>query len=243
VAGGVLFFVWALGPWLRVGGVNTGLILPENFFGLVPVLSNARMPGRALVVTLLAAALLAARYIAQAPPRRKVALAIAAGALMCVDSIAVPFPLIAMQRPPELYFTLASMPGGSVCELPMGLRDGFGEVGAFDDRTLQYQMTHGHPLAGGFAARIPGSIRNGYADLPVVRSLLRLSDPAQHDPDPRDAALTRDEAVQRLEDADIRFIVLDRSRASRELVSFVDTLIPARSIRRDGDRELLEIGE
>jgi hypothetical protein len=61
----VLFFIWSLGPHLTVAGANTGLILPQTVIRLIPVLSNARIPGRAMVVVYLAIAVLAAVAVAQ----------------------------------------------------------------------------------------------------------------------------------------------------------------------------------
>jgi hypothetical protein len=241
VGGGLFFFVWALGPWLRVAGMNAGLMLPANLFGLIPIVSNARMPGRALAVTLLAASLLAARLLADLSPRRRLWAALGLSALVTLDSVAAPFPLIAMDPPPHLYSTIATGEPGAVLELPMGMRDGFEQIGAFDDRTLQYQMVHGHPLVGGFSARIAPSIKQRYGDLPVVRSLLRLSDPNGGEIDPRDAALDRRAVASALRAASIRFVVIDRSRAMPALLAYVTTSLPLTPVMREGERELFRV--
>ena len=60
-----LFFVWALGSHLLVAGRNTALLLPAALRQFVPVLSNARMPGRAMVMAYLAIAMLAAFGLAE----------------------------------------------------------------------------------------------------------------------------------------------------------------------------------
>ena len=69
---GGLSLLWALGPWLRVAGFDTGLLLPQNILALVPILSNARIPGRAMVIVFLAVAMIAAKVIASVPGRRRV---------------------------------------------------------------------------------------------------------------------------------------------------------------------------
>ena len=46
---GSRFLVWALGPFLLIGGFDTGLKLPEILARFVPFVANARMPGRAMV--------------------------------------------------------------------------------------------------------------------------------------------------------------------------------------------------
>ena len=58
----------------------------------------------------------------------------------------------AVRSAANLYDVLARQTGpGSVCELPIGLRDGFGELGRLDMRVLYYQTLHGRPITGGFA--------------------------------------------------------------------------------------------
>jgi hypothetical protein len=240
LAGGLLFLVWALGPWLKVAGLNTGLMLPANVFGLIPILSNARMPGRAIVVTVLAAALLGARLIASSPRPFRRRLACAAAVLLVIDYLPAPFPLIPTGVP-RLY---ASIPGGgtgSVLELPMGLRDGLEQQGAFDDRTLEHQMVHGRPLVGGFSARIAPSIKEGYARMPVIRSLLRLSDRSIEQPDPQDALLNRAAAASALRAASVQFVVLDRAQAPPRLIAFVHSMLPLTLLQTDGMRDLFSV--
>ena len=149
--------------------------------------------------------------------------------------------LLPVDEAPHLYTTLAAMPAGAVCELPMGLRDGFEQRGAFDDRTLQYQFVHGHPLVGGFAARIPESLKDRYTELPVVRSLLRLSAPAGGTLDPRDEALSAAEMGEALRRAGIRFVVVDRTRAGAALQAVVDTRLPLTLVERNETRELFTV--
>ena len=45
----IAFAIFALGPFLTVGGFDTGLKLPEILLRYVPFAANARMPGRAIV--------------------------------------------------------------------------------------------------------------------------------------------------------------------------------------------------
>ena len=242
VFGGAVFFLWSLGPWLTIAGVNTGLMLPANVFGLLPILSNARMPGRAIVVTILAAALLGARWVANAPTLRRRTFAWGLGLLLIAECLPAPFPLVRLETP-ALYSTIRASEPGAVLELPMGLRDGLALEGGFDDSVLVHQMTHGRPLVGGFAARLAPSIKRGYADMPVVRSLLRLSDASHHDPDPRDLALSRDEVTASLRAVSIRFVVLDRARVSPQLMAFIESFIPLTLVQREGQRDLFTIAQ
>lgn len=232
---GAVFSVWALGPWLRVAGFDTGLLLPQNFLTFVPILSNARIPGRAMVVVTLATALVAAIVIsrlARAP--RRVVLA-AALMLVAFDSLPAPVPLTRVEVP-SLYRELRGAGDGAVCELPLGLRDGLGMTGFFDDHVLSHQMVHGHPIVGGFAARIPDSIKRQYEAMPVVRSLFLLS--AGREPDRRDLALTREASGAALQHAGIEFVILDRAAASPQLIAYVESALPLDLIKHEQERDL-----
>jgi hypothetical protein len=233
---GAAFFVWALGPWLCIAGFNTGLVLPQNVFDWIPVLSNARMPGRAMSVVYLAVGMLAAMALTRVTPARRPYVASLVLVLVIADFLPAPFPLTRIDMPP-LYTRLRALPAGTVCELPVGVRDGFGVVGRFDDRVVSYQMTHGHPLVGGFAARVPDSIKRGYAEMPVVRSLFALSEGRSLDA--ADASLDPSRVKQHLQDAGIRYLVLNRETAPPALVAFVERSIPHRVELDEGPRSLL----
>ena len=60
------FFAVAIGPFVRIDGVDTGIPGPFALLRYVPPFSNARMPGRAIVVVQLAAAVLTATPAAEA---------------------------------------------------------------------------------------------------------------------------------------------------------------------------------
>ena len=60
VAIGTAFTLWSLGPWLMVSGRQSPIILPAVFLRFVPIVSNARIPARAMIVVYLVVAILAA---------------------------------------------------------------------------------------------------------------------------------------------------------------------------------------
>jgi hypothetical protein len=235
---GLVFFVWSLGPHLMAFGMNTGMILPQTLLHYVPIVENARMPGRAIVVSYLALAVLAA--ITSAEWRRTsghallilvvVTLAIAA------DYLPAPFPLIALDRP-AIYETLRDRPErGAVCELPLGLRDGFGERGSFDTRAFFYQTIHQRPLVGGYISRLPRAVVAAYESDPLLAGLLRLSE--RDDPDAARPLPGRERAADRLRENGIRFVVLNRRTASPALARYVERVLPLTLIAQEGDRSL-----
>lgn len=232
----LVFFVWSLGPYLRVLGENTGLYLPAALLRLMPVLDSLRMPGRAIVMTYLSLAVLLAVVLARLPrPRLRIWLAIIA--LILVDFVALPLPVLRLDRP-AVYVALRDMPSGGVLELPIGIRDGFGEYGALDHRVLYYQSLHGKPMAGGFVARMTADVENGHLESPLFGPLLRLSDGDILDPDAR-ATLER-EATARIAEQGFRYIVI-RHNAPSPLHELVASL-GARPVTRDDERTLFDLG-
>ena len=126
----------------------------------------------------LAVALVLAVALAARPIERRRRAAALLGLAILVEFVAIPLPLTRLDQPP-FYQRLAAMPAGAVIDLPLGLRDGFGEEGALDHRTLYYQTLHGKPIAGGFVARLPESVKAVYHGTPFLRVLLGLSSGAE----------------------------------------------------------------
>jgi hypothetical protein len=236
---GLVFFVWALGPHLMAFGINTGMILPQALLRYVPIIANARIPGRAIVVSYLALAVLAAITTAEwrRASRHALLIFVVVSLVLVADYLPAPFPLVELDRP-AIYETLRDRgEAGAVCELPIGIRDGFGERGSFDDRVLYYQTIHQRPLVGGFVARLPRAVALAYERDPLLAGLLRLSE--------RDGAIDaarplpdRQLAADRLRKNGIAFVVLNRSTASPTLTEYVERVLPLTLVAQEGERSL-----
>lgn len=237
---GCFFLVWALGPWLQIAGHQTRMMMPGSLLSLVPVLSNARIPGRAIVGTLLAASLALAHFVAQLPANRRRPLVALLIVMLGLESVRAPFPLVSLQTPP-IY---AALPDGrgTVLELPTGLRDGLGETGQFDQRVMLYQaQQHAHPLVGGFIARVAPSIHDRYSRTPVLRSLFALSASAvDAHADPADERLTATDRRAALLAVPVAYVSLDLQRASDGLVAFVEGM-ELQPLASDGHRAIFAV--
>jgi hypothetical protein len=234
-----VFFVWSLGPHLRVFGVTTGMILPQTLLRFVPIAANARVPGRAIVVVTLAMAVLSAIAIArsQEPGRRRWLGVAAMGLIIMIDFMAAPFPVAAVDRP-AIYEVLRDRPEqGAVLELPVGIRDSFTNRGFFDHRALPYQMIHGRPIVGGVVSRLSPSLTDAYAADPLVDALLKLSE--------RDADLHalpgRALAGALLAKHGIAFIMLNREFAPPALIEYVEVELPITPVASEGNRALFVV--
>ena len=235
IAGGA-FFVWSLGHHLMVFGQSTGMTLPAALFRYVPVLNNARMPGRAIVVAYLALAMLAAFALRNWRPRgggsRSIAL-VGIAAAIAVDYLPAPFPMTRLDAP-QVYSELRDRPEqGAVCELPLGIRDGFGGRGRIDDRIFLYQTIHRRPLVGGFLARLPPSILDAYERDPLLMALLRLSEGQSPD---RATLPDRFQATEAFNRIGIAFVVVNQAAASPAMMDYVTQVLPVRKIASDDTR-------
>jgi hypothetical protein len=237
IVGGIAF-IWALGPHLSVFGHNTGMILPEAVLRYLPVISNARIPGRAMVVVYLALAVLGALGFArQRQDGLRQTLSVGVIAFCAIDFLPAPFPLLTLDHP-ALFDVLRSRPEvGAVLDVPLGIRDGFGELGALDTRILWYQTIHERPVVGGFVARLAPSIERVYQADPLLSALLRASSRGADD---AVSLPTPDVAVQSLRQMHVAFVVLNNAAASPSLAGYVRQLGLTR-LMVDRERELFRV--
>ena len=227
----LVFYVWALGPFLIVGGFDTGLKLPAILLRYVPFVANARMPGRAIVVVFMAAALLLAMHVGAARGLlRSAALQWLAVALVGFEYWAAPLMLTSLDWP-QVYRTLAASPPGAVCEVPLGIGDGLSTgVGSQERRVLFYATQHGHPLVGGYIGRMPRDAEERIRRLRVAGALLALSNG-----EPAAPPAVGDAAA-----APCPYLVVDRRAVSAPMASYLALLAPVR-IASDDRRDLLRI--
>ena len=230
-----VFAIWAMGPFLTIGGVDTGLKLPELVAQFVPIVSNAHMPGRAIVGVYLALATMVALRLARAEgPLQRARVQWLVIALLIVEYTVAPIPLTTLDVP-SVYRQLAREPAGAVCEVPFGIGDGLGpgNIGSQDHAVLYYATVHGHPLVGGYVGRMPQDAAQSYAALPVTRVLLRLS--AGESPDATSVPGSEPTAG-----SPCTYLVLDRAHASSELVAYLQSL-PVTLLASSNGRDLFRL--
>ncbi|HEX5475605.1 MAG TPA: hypothetical protein VFX12_13180 [Vicinamibacterales bacterium] len=236
VSAAVLFFVWALGPRLVWFGHHSPVILPVVAIRYLPIVANARVPGRAMIVVYLAMAVLAAYGVRALWERGRLPRVAACLLLAILVADAWPLPPPIYRLPPtavdEALARVAG--GGAVCELPLGLRDGFGVIGRFDSTVLYHQTVYERPLVGGFVGRLPPAIATEYASLPIVAALLRLSGGGTFEAER--GTFGRPDATALLQASGIKFVVIDRQLAPAALVRYVNATLTLRMIAADGRR-------
>jgi hypothetical protein len=239
---GVAFLLWAFGPWLTVAGHQTGVLLPALALRWVPLLSNARMPGRAMVVVYLMVGTLVALGLARRSSRPRFVLIATLIGLVTADYAAMPFP-IGCPRTSDIYAQLAGT-AGNVLELPLGIRDGFGEAGVMDSQVLLNQFRHKRPILGGFVARLSPRVRDAYNAEPLTRALLAASSGVPVIPAGLDS--TRLEAERRvardgLAAFRVTTVVVNRSTATSELLRYVELALPVARVSGDKQHDVYSV--
>ncbi len=223
---------WALGPRLVVGGFDAGLPLPQVLARFVPIVANARVPGRAMVLVYLAVGVLLAQRLDALDGRwRGRAAQWAVIALVAVEYLGAPVPLTRLEQP-SIYKRLAAITDGRpVCELPLGIGDGL-DVGAGSQaREVMYFATlHGHPLVGGFVGRMPPGAASGYAEMPVVSTLLALSGGQHAAP-----------ANGRSGAQPCRYVIINRLTASPELQAYAQAALRLELLADEQGRALYAV--
>ena len=237
---GGVFFIWALGPYVRVLDYNTAVMLPQTLLRYVPIVANARIPGRAFVVVQLMVALLGALALTSLRTTRPTLgpRGMLIGVLAIAGVLVDYWPATRSWMPtdtPSVYRTLTSLPPGMVLNVPLGFRDGFGARGHFDDRVLFYQTVHEHPQMGGFVARLSKRIEAAYDADPIVGAILDLSEG-------RAAAAAPPAACRASLACTVRYVVVNESEASPDLQAFVARAFSMTPIERDATRALYAVG-
>ena len=230
----------ALGPFVRVAGLELFMPTPWTFLRYVPIIGEARMPQRFGVLAFLGFAVILAGALAalgqRFPERRRWILAVAAIA-MAVELLPVPRRLFAADVPlaygPVAHDTRAVR----VLELPFGIRDGLSSLGNVSAASQFYQTAHGKPLIGGYLSRVDEKTKTFYRRHPTLDALIDLSEgrtPAAQKL--RDAAGSANQLVA---DARIGYVVIDVGRAGPELRRFAVEAFGLESAGGDGAHRAL----
>jgi hypothetical protein len=223
---GVVFLLLALGPFLRVAGLDTALPLPQSVLRYVPGFSNARMPGRAVVMVTLSVAMLTAFALERFGKSTQWLIA----AVLLLETLPAPAAVVAVPTVDAIDRALRESPrSGAVAELPLGMRDGLGESGQLDHRALVHQLWHERPLVGGFVARLPSSVRERYAVEPLLAQLVDLSTPAKSAPH------LDENAARAAADLGVDFLIVNRD-------TFVSERLPQKALENAGFVLVLEDG-
>jgi hypothetical protein len=217
----LLFAAMALGPFIRVAGLDTYIPTPWTFLRYVPLIAEARMPARMAVIVVMGIAVLFAGALAtitaRAPDRRRWIL-VGVGAALVFELMPAPRRLHAATVP-SIYEVVARDPAPTmVLELPFGVRDGLSSFGDYTARSQFHQTFHGKPLVGGSMSRVSDRKKAFYRSWPLLNTLMQLSEPQLQ------AGVVTDSVVASGRDfvdrVNLGYVVMETGRVRPELRTF-----------------------
>jgi hypothetical protein len=233
------FGLLALGPFIRVAGVDTYIPTPWTLLRYVPGIAAARMPPRFAVVALLGFTVLVAQGLValtrRYPQRRRLLLA-SAGFALAFELLPVPRTLYSAEIP-AVYRMIAADPRPTrVLGLPFGVRDGLSSLGNFNPSSLFFQTAHGKQLVGGYLSRVPPSTKEFYCRIPTLNALMALSEGRPQTPQELEAA--RRSARSFIRRAHVGYVVMDRAQLTPGLREFA---VEALGLIKIADEDGLEL--
>jgi hypothetical protein len=225
VAFSVGFALLSAGPFFHVAGVNTYVPGPWALLRYVPIMGMARAPSRFTVLVVLGLSILfafALRALLQRCTSTKYTrMLIASGIAIALAIELMPAPRALYSADvPDVYklITATTDEAGRVLELPTGMRDGMSSIGRFNPASQYFQTRHHRPMIGGYVSRLSRWRRSETRRSPVLGAIFELSE--GRTPSAELAANARAGRDAFLRRTCVRFVVVDKQRASDELRAF-----------------------
>jgi hypothetical protein len=237
-----LFIALSLGPFVHIGGFNTQTAAPWAILRYLPVIGMARAPSRFGIVAALGLSLLVAFWVESRLRAGSGRLRWSAWLVACLLVFELwPAPrTLYSAEVPDVYRMIATSDGeeGRVLELPTGIRDGTSSLGNFSASTQFFQTQHHRPIVGGYLSRVSERRKREGRSAPMMRLLLSLSEGSG----PPSAAVVMEARAARerfLARSCVRFVVVDKRRASPELRRVAADVLSLMTIQEDDGYELL----
>ncbi len=232
------FGLLAMGPFVRIAGINTYVPTPWALLRYLPVVGAARMPTRFAILVMLGASMLLAHALRDLRARwRRPSLATAAiGGLLMFELLPAPRVLYSAAVP-SVYRIIADDPRAvRVLNLPFGLRDGLSSYGYTSSTWQYYQTVHEKSLLGGYISRLPRMSVDYYSRQRVTKTLMRLSARLPVVEDEVSAAIAYAHEIR--SELNVGYIVVDTGLASPELVAFALKAFDPTYVAADGNSVL-----
>ena len=241
----VVFALLSAGPFLYVAGVNTYVPGPWALLRYVPIIGMARAPSRLTVLVVLGLSILFAFALSALLWRctaTKYARMLTAGGIalaLVIELMPAPRALYSAEVPDvyKLITATTDDEGGRVLELPTGMRDGMSSIGRFNPASQYFQTRHHRPMIGGYVSRVSRWRWRESRRAPMLGAIFELSE--GHTPSAELAARARAGRDAFLRRTCVRFVVVDKQRASGELRAFANENLKLALVHEDAAYELL----
>lgn len=237
----VFFGALALGPFVRVGGMNTYVPGPWALLRYVPLLSATRTPARFAIVLMMGFAVLfalALAHISNCRPERRPWVLALVGLALAFELAPLPRRVLSVPYP-DIYQIIAQDPRDvRVIEIPYGISHGEGSEGAFSSESQFYQTLHEKPIFGGAMSRVSDNQLRRQRRFRILQLLLRLS--AGEPVNQTEILRARRAARRFVRSARLGYVVIDTRRTRPDVRQAVIDLFDLAKIAESDGRELFE---
>lgn len=203
----------AMGPFVRIAGIDTHVPGPWALLRYVPVLTATRTPTRyaiPLMMTFSVLFALALGSITVRRPRYRPVILAVVGLALAFELSPFPRPLYPA-RVPEAYRIIAlDRRDVRVLQLPFGFRSGEWSEGNYSAASQFYQTVHQKPLIGGYLSRIGPEMLKRQMQPTTVRRLAQLS--SGQTLTEAEIAELKERAPAFIARAKVGYVVIDRSQ-------------------------------
>ena len=234
----IAFFIFSLGPWLKINnqapgltilGKSIHLYLPYALLHKVPIIGGTQEPARMNPYLMLGLAVISALMIEKLltvykSKKNSTLVTVFAGCLATFvlgERWPIDFPTTDL-RAPKIYQQIAKdREDFSVLNLPIGFNSGQIALGVTPIGSLQFfQTIHLHPSFRGTVARLPISAFDYYRQLPLFKYLLSPNDTP--DSDDLNKELVKETFKKQL---NIKYIVIHKDKYTKIPLGETENLI------------------
>ena len=173
----LFFIILTFGPFLKVfnqwfvtldEGIRVFLPMPYLIFHYIPGLNSMRAPSRFTPIYVFFAVIVVAYvlnyiYLKIKTKKKRIFFIGALFLIFLIDQFYQVGPLTIQKIPVKEYNVIKSYDKGTVLEIPFAVRDGFRYIGFVHAISpMKGELIHGHPIIGGYMARVPQKIFDYY---------------------------------------------------------------------------------
>jgi hypothetical protein len=192
----VIFLLFTV-PTLRIYG-HERLNLPTALIHFIPFFNNIRCPARwsmmvGLLLPIVTFSALEADWKTRLRPISQTVLSVLLMAVVLVEFWPRPYQRASAANIPAVYSKVAALPGTTLIPIPLGLLDGFRQVGKMQPEQMFYQTRHHKKMPIGYLSRLSADLFTSLNHDSVMHKLLGV----QSRPDAKLPALPTVQQIQR----------------------------------------------
>ncbi|MBD2713630.1 hypothetical protein KBK19_01135 [Microvirga sp. STR05] len=171
----IIFLLFTV-PALRIYG-HERLNLPTAILHFIPFFNNIRCPTRwimmvGLLLPLVSFSALEAAWHGRLRPATQILLSLALAVLIGLEFWPQPYQRASRAAIPAVFKEVAKLPGTTLVPIPLGILDGYRQVGVMQSEQMFYQTLHRKKLPIGYLSRVRPELFASLDQEPVLHALL-----------------------------------------------------------------------